>query len=109
MIDFIKGFGEINCAKICSIAHNRDHDSNCLVFEKIAFLCTHFGDRRTDKQLDSPTHKAAFAVASRGLKSKYIGLECSRRVIELLKLIDSVSSDIDVNDYTRRSSGIVLF
>jgi len=26
---------------------------NCLVFEKIAFLCKHFGDRRTDEQTDS--------------------------------------------------------
>jgi len=23
---------------------------NCIVFEKIAFLCTHFGDRQTDRQ-----------------------------------------------------------
>jgi len=25
---------------------------NRLVFEKIAFLCTHFGDRQTDEQMD---------------------------------------------------------
>jgi len=27
---------------------------NCLVFEKISFLCTHFGDRQTDAQMDGP-------------------------------------------------------
>jgi len=32
-IDFIKGFGEINCAKICSIAHRRQtiNDSTCSI------------------------------------------------------------------------------
>ena len=28
---------------------------NCLVFEKIAFLCMHFGDRQTDRQTDKRT------------------------------------------------------
>ena len=28
---------------------------NCLVFEKIAFLYTHFGDRQTDRQTDKQT------------------------------------------------------
>jgi len=36
---------------------------NCLVFEKIACLCTHFGDRQTDEQMDRPN---ACAIASGG-------------------------------------------
>ena len=42
---------------------------NCLVFVKIEFLCTHFGDRQTDTQIDwtDPMHKGALAIASGAL------------------------------------------
>jgi len=35
--------------------------------KKIAFLCTHFGDRQTDNRWTNPTRKAAFVIASGGL------------------------------------------
>jgi len=38
---------------------------NCLVFEKIAFLCTHFGDTQTDTWRAS-LHKGDFAIATGG-------------------------------------------
>jgi len=42
----------------CTTSYRSSIDTialNCLVFEKIAFLCTHFGDRQTDRheQMDS--------------------------------------------------------
>jgi len=48
-----------------------------LSFEKIAFLCTHFGDRQTDKQImlnrwTEPMRKGALAISSGALK--YLGL-----------------------------------
>ena len=36
---------------------------NCLIFEKIVFLCTRFGDRQKDEQTE-PLRKGALAVAS---------------------------------------------
>jgi len=45
---------------------------NCLVFEKIAFSCTHFGDRQTDRQTEERTDgqhqhvKAHLAIALSG-------------------------------------------
>jgi len=30
---------------------------NCLVFEKIAYLCAHFSDRQTDKRTDKQTNR----------------------------------------------------
>ena len=52
-------------------------DLNCLVFENIVFL--QFGDRQTDKQTNRqsnrwtrPSHEAALAVASGGLKEAFL-------------------------------------
>jgi len=42
---------------------------NCLVFEKIAFLCTHFGDKQTDEQVDRPNAIIHLCYRERRLNS----------------------------------------
>jgi len=52
----------------------------CLVFEKIAFLCTNFGDRQTNGQTNRWTasmRKGALAVASGALISPQLRYKVS--------------------------------
>jgi len=66
---------------------------NCLVFDKIAFLCTHFGDKQTDGQTDEQTDgqnqriKGHLAIAS-GASSYYAP---ARRVIIIINRSLSVT------------------
>jgi len=65
---------------------------NCLVYEKIAFLCTHFGDRQTNRWT-ALTRKAVFAIASGGLIMFNLHIYVSMAVAgEVLLLVASVKN-----------------
>ena len=40
---------------------------NCLLFEKIVFLCTHFGDRQTNRRTEPMRNGKGVAVANGAL------------------------------------------
>ena len=62
------------------------------VFQKIAFFCTHFGDKQTDEQTNRWTasmRKAVFVIARGGLIRQVVVVSTSSSVIALSNIVNA--------------------